>query len=61
MMVQELYGSLHELKGELQISSHRRAEALESYSIARSVFEGLRDADPDASHTIARLASTYRR
>ena len=59
-VLQELYGSLHELKGELQISSHRRAEALESYSIARAVFEGLCDAHPDASHTTARLASTYR-
>lgn len=60
VVVQELYGSLHELKGELQISSQRRAEALESYSIARSVFERLRNADPDAGHAIARLASTYR-
>jgi serine/threonine protein kinase len=59
-VVQELYGSLHELRGELQISSHRKAEALESYSTARLVFEGLRAADPDAGHVTARLASTYR-
>ena len=58
--VLEFHASLNQLKGEIQISSHRKDEALVSYSSAKDVFERLRDADPDASHTIARLASTYR-
>ena len=60
MKALDCYGSLHQLKGEIQITSHRKHEALISYSTAKDVFERLRDADPDANHTIARLASTYR-